>query len=730
MSQIYEHLFTKAVPDMAFNFRDPVHRLSSIPSLRSGQAVAPFPAMPESFSQRAPLHFLKSPECNFSSQPVFHYQEAPIMIAALLATVLLFVEPPMPIPGPLPAMLYQIKIDGKIGFIDSTGKVIVKPKFAAAGKCAEGLIPVREHGRYGYINTAGRLVIPYLYDYATEFHESYAIVYLNDKPFYIDKQGNHPFKHAYRLTEPFKNGRARVLTYSGNYGIINVEGKLVLDTVYHYIRDLEDRRFVVFAKGDTAKAVHCMGIYDIDGNSLLLPKTGVYIEDFRRGAAMFSTEAKYPDRYDDTATTNLGLLDTNGNIIFKNTYKNKSIKSHFRTNERIIVEIDTILVAGDDRTHSSIFVILNEKGKNAAREVGHGKIYDLGHGIGITKEQDGTTFLTDAGGNILKDISLSSIHDDNESGFKDGFTIVHGKKGDFAIDTNGAVLFPPNYYKLRRTANKNILAYESLIFDPIDHVKNRTGLINIHGSIITPPFITSTNENESSQGVLSAQIADTAIYCNYDGTIIYKYRSNRLEQAIDTLDFDCMHGAHYELLEKRRPKQNSIIVDTIIDSLSHILKPKLVLWASPEQTTKYQEDYRDAEHYQGFKLFLYNNTNKPLLIYSRYLQPFFIMQAKTPSGQWKDIEFTRSSMCGTGTGYHDLKEKSYLTFSAPLYKGEIRTRLRIRCSYKLHREDEKAQILYSNEFEGSVNPAQFWRYADEDRLEYPINFRSTRGGNQ
>ncbi|MEZ4892544.1 MAG: WG repeat-containing protein [Saprospiraceae bacterium] len=56
-----------------------------------------------------------------------------------------------------------------LGFIDTTGKVVIPPKFLNAGDFSEGFAPVRIGGRYGYINTKGKLQIKAKYEYAESF---------------------------------------------------------------------------------------------------------------------------------------------------------------------------------------------------------------------------------------------------------------------------------------------------------------------------------------------------------------------------------------------------------------------------------------------------------------------------------------------------------------------------------------------------------------------------------
>jgi len=75
----------------------------------------------------------------------------------------------MPVSRPS-AALFPILEQGRWDFIDSTGAVIVAPRFAQVQEFSEGLTPVRESGHYGFMNGTGRLVLAQAYGYASPFY--------------------------------------------------------------------------------------------------------------------------------------------------------------------------------------------------------------------------------------------------------------------------------------------------------------------------------------------------------------------------------------------------------------------------------------------------------------------------------------------------------------------------------------------------------------------------------
>ena len=65
--------------------------------------------------------------------------------------------------------LYPIKVNGKYGFMDRSGKTIITPQFDGAGGFSEGLADVRVGAKWGYIDTKGSVVITPQFDWKRTF---------------------------------------------------------------------------------------------------------------------------------------------------------------------------------------------------------------------------------------------------------------------------------------------------------------------------------------------------------------------------------------------------------------------------------------------------------------------------------------------------------------------------------------------------------------------------------
>ncbi len=107
--------------------------------------------------------------------------------------------------------LVAFKENGKAGFKDQRGKIIIAPKYTGAEEFSEGLVCVSLNDVWGFIDETGKVVIPFKYNagYGTgsTFSQGLASVNLNDKYGYIDQTGNTVIPFEYNEAWPFKKGK-------------------------------------------------------------------------------------------------------------------------------------------------------------------------------------------------------------------------------------------------------------------------------------------------------------------------------------------------------------------------------------------------------------------------------------------------------------------------------------------------------------------------------------------
>lgn len=549
-----------------------------------------------------------------------------------------------------PTELYPIVVNKKIGFIDSTGKVIVEPTYLAAGKCSEMLIPVRKGGYYGYINTLGEVVIPFKYDYATEFSEGLAVVYRNGKPKYIDKNGENAFDINLKELSNFSDSNAIVIGYNNTYGIINRQGKLIVDTINEYIDRMESATYRVVMKYDN----------------------------------VWNPFERYVDRHGQTITD------------------------------------------------SNVIMLYRHRSSRTPKDLNY-----LNSGRYYKETRPNSYQLTDDKGTILCDSAFTMIER-----FSNGNAVVSTRFGDGLIDTNGNILIQPIYSSLFHTGNKDYMVYQL----EYDYHSGKTsegfGIITTNGRIVTLPkyfWDNNTKEVVKSPSMINLLYRDTSFWMTYEGVIKWSMYSPPKSKTLDTINIDYLHFTRYEPITQRTndiPKEPPKGIDDLITpSLGKVnfdLRPKvenikptmreqlsdgLNLIAHTEDTITYSDGYI------GFVLHIVNNSEETLYLDSYNTSILPIMQALTPKGEWKDIEYIPSGWCGTGRGSEAISPKKYYELEAPLFAGEIKTRLRVKLVYfnspsVIHSSESKPQEVYSNEFIGYINPGQLWRskYHTPDKL--------------
>ncbi len=69
-----------------------------------------------------------------------------------------------------------VKIDGKYGYADKSGALVIEPQFDGAEGFSEGLAAVKLDEKYGYIDKAGEWVIEPTFRYAKRFSEGLALL--------------------------------------------------------------------------------------------------------------------------------------------------------------------------------------------------------------------------------------------------------------------------------------------------------------------------------------------------------------------------------------------------------------------------------------------------------------------------------------------------------------------------------------------------------------------------
>ncbi len=169
---------------------------------------------------------------------------------------------------------------------------------------SEGLFLVSEDGKYGYVNIKGNLVIPLIYDSAGSFSDGLARVMKDGRRLYIDKTGKEIFSTNYKWTYDFSEGLVFVKNDKGEYGFLNKKGEIAIP-----FRKLENEYDTYdFKEGlSRVKRNGKYGFMDKTGK-IVIPCIYTNVGNFSEGVAYVDTKK------------GRGYIDKNGKVIIPCSY--------------------------------------------------------------------------------------------------------------------------------------------------------------------------------------------------------------------------------------------------------------------------------------------------------------------------------------------------------------------------------------------------------------------------
>jgi len=85
--------------------------------------------------------------------------------------------------------LAAVKMDGKWGFVDKNGQLVIKVQFDDVNSFSEGLAPAKINNKWGVVNRTGEFILQPQFDYIGSFRAGVAVIIDNKRWSYIDKTG-------------------------------------------------------------------------------------------------------------------------------------------------------------------------------------------------------------------------------------------------------------------------------------------------------------------------------------------------------------------------------------------------------------------------------------------------------------------------------------------------------------------------------------------------------------
>ncbi|MGG1597936.1 WG repeat-containing protein [Paenibacillus naphthalenovorans] len=205
----------------------------------------------------------------------------------------------------------------KSGFIDKTGKVVIPLAYEMVLNFSEGMAAFAYQfgAKWGFLDKTGRVAIQPQYDKVKSFSEGLAAVRIGDKWGYIDKTGQAVIPPQFDSANSFSEGLALV-TKGGKSAYIDQTGDVVIEINYYQAGDFKEGLAFVSKKGK-------YGFIDKTGKEVVTPQFS-FARNFSEGLAAVVADGLW------------GFIDKTGKIIIQPQYT--EIESDFQEGLAIVVK--------------------------------------------------------------------------------------------------------------------------------------------------------------------------------------------------------------------------------------------------------------------------------------------------------------------------------------------------------------------------------------------------------
>ncbi|MEG2320581.1 MAG: WG repeat-containing protein [Bacteroidales bacterium] len=222
--------------------------------------------------------------------------------------------------------------DGKWGFLNKNGTVIISPQFEEVSDFNEyGLARVKNNGKWGVIDNEGNYKFKCIYTQIGEFSSQMALANDGTSQYYLNIFGNTQQLSDKYTYSNFSDGMAKV-SYKDKWGYINTKGTLVISPEYAEAYDFSGG-YAVVSNGETRSLINKKGNKKIIDESLLkeplvfkdglalVNKGGYYSyigEDLIENNIRYNMASDYSEGLASAKFSNGSIMciDTKGNSLF------------------------------------------------------------------------------------------------------------------------------------------------------------------------------------------------------------------------------------------------------------------------------------------------------------------------------------------------------------------------------------------------------------------------------
>lgn len=251
------------------------------------------------------------------------------------------------------AELFRVEVEGKFGYINRNGVVVISPRDWVALSFSEGLAYVCIEQTHQFINSAGNVAFDVTFpegiSHAGYFSEGVCPVYTPFGVRYINRLGKPIFEKIFEKGYAFSDGLAAVKD-NGAWGFINTNGEFVVRNEYDSAFPFSDGLAHVKRQG-------VWGIINTNGNILVEPQYPVTVPTPTEGISVVAEKGKWyfvdasgrkvlANGYDAALcfrqglapvmiTKKWGYINTSGQLVIPATYESANEFSEDRAKVQI-----------------------------------------------------------------------------------------------------------------------------------------------------------------------------------------------------------------------------------------------------------------------------------------------------------------------------------------------------------------------------------------------------------
>ena len=136
---------------------------------------------------------------------------------------------------------FPVMQNGKMGFRDLDGKIVIEPKFDYAGMFSEGLSTVQLDDKFGLIDEKGNYVLPLTaFEFLGCVHNGLASFRANDKYGFVNTKRQEIIKPQFDWVDEFSDGLCVVRNDKGKHGYVDTTGKIIIELQFQYANKFQN----------------------------------------------------------------------------------------------------------------------------------------------------------------------------------------------------------------------------------------------------------------------------------------------------------------------------------------------------------------------------------------------------------------------------------------------------------------------------------------------------------